>query len=387
MSARLLLLTAGFGEGHNAAARALAAAANDMVGAGSARVVDVFALARPRTNELVRRGYLGMINRAPQVWRRIYRWLDRSPRGEWLLAGLGAEVRTLATLIELERPTILCSTYPIYAFMLPRVQARLRKPLPPHFNVVTDSITINSLWWRKPCAGWFVPNSDSAEVLRDAGVPASAILTRGFPVAPFFADEQERLSPPSPAAWERPRVLYIVNSRTPAALETAFRLVAEDRWAVTCTVGRNDELRAQLEHSVAGRRGSAKILGWTSAIPRLLMTHHVVVSKAGGATTQESIAAHCPMIVNQIVPGQEEGNYELLRRHGIGALAQTPDEVMSALERAFAHDASEWRRWRAALSGISRPNAAREIVRTLLSYEQPQPAGSGRTWNPQLTSP
>ena len=32
--------------------------------------------------------------------------------------------------------------------------------------------------------------------------------------------------------------------------------------------------------------------------------------------TQEAIAARCPMIVNQIVPGQEEGNYELLRRHG-----------------------------------------------------------------------
>ena len=54
------------------------------------------------------------------------------------------------------------------------------------------------------------------------------------------------------------------------------------------------------------------------------MTHHVVVSKAGGATTQEAVAARCPMIVNQVVPGQEEGNCELLLRHGAGALATTP---------------------------------------------------------------
>ena len=30
----------------------------------------------------------------------------------------------------------------------------------------------------------------------------------------------------------------------------------------------------------------ADILGWTNRIPELLMTHHVAISKAGGATTQ-----------------------------------------------------------------------------------------------------
>jgi processive 1,2-diacylglycerol beta-glucosyltransferase len=68
------------------------------------------------------------------------------------------------------------------------------------------------------------------------------------------------------------------------------------------------------------------------------MSHHVVISKAGGATTREAIAARCPMLVSQIVPGQEEGNYELLRRHGVGALAETP--ACRAFERfAFCHRA------------------------------------------------
>ena len=33
------------------------------------------------------------------------------------------------------------------------------------------------------------------------------------------------------------------------------------------------------------------------------MTHHAVVSKAGGATTPEAINALCPMVVSQVVPG------------------------------------------------------------------------------------
>ena len=104
------------------------------------------------------------------------------------------------------------------------------------------------------------------------------------------------------------------------------------------------------------------MLGWTREIPQLLLTHHVVVSKAGGATTQEALAAGCPMVVSQIVPGQEEGNYELLRRHGIGALAQKPEVVRGVLRAAFADEGSLLGRWRAGVARLRRPLAAAEIL-------------------------
>ncbi len=366
MSARILILTAGFGEGHNAAARALAQAADERCGVGAARIVDVFALARPRLNDVVRKSYLMLINRSPALWRSAYAWLDRSPHAARAFRCLRRELKVLERIIAAEEPDVICSTYPLYAFMLAAIARRTKRTLPPHFNVVTDSISINSLWWRAACDGWFVPNADSEQVLVAGGVPRELILARGFPVSPVFADQQSRLVG-TPGPGMRPRVLYIVNSGTRGAAETALRLLEREQWDVTCTVGRNEALRARLSEAAARRSNPATIVGWTDDMPGLLLTHHVVVSKAGGATTQEAIAARCPMVVNQIVPGQEEGNYELLRRSGVGALATTPDEVVSAVERAFADDASEWRRWRASLFCLSRPNAAREIVAVLLA--------------------
>ena len=76
------------------------------------------------------------------------------------------------------------------------------------------------------------------------------------------------------------------------------------------------------------------------------------------------------MIVNQIVPGQEEGNYELLRRHGVGALAVTPEAVVRELERAFRDRGRVWSEWRAALEPLSRPEAAKEIAATLSVHTQ-----------------
>ncbi len=374
MNHRVLILTAGFGEGHNAAARALAAACDAAAGPGTALVADIFALASPRLNAVVRRSYLGLINRAPRAWSAAYAWIDRStilPGGLWMLA---RETRLLDRLIARERPAVICSTYPVYAFMLERLAANGRV-LSPHFNIVTDSISINSLWWRAPCAGWFLPNEDSADVLRRAGIDDARLHVRGFPVTDFFSAHAGEFSPPALAdAGAVPRVLYIINSGTRGAAETARRLLTATDWEITCAVGRDEPLRRQLLPLAAARRRPATILGWTDQIPRLLMTHHAVVSKAGGATTQESIAARCPMIVNQIVPGQEEGNYELLRRHGAGTLAETPDAVVAALHRAFAEEGRIWRAWRAALAPLARPDAARGIAAHVLAPSLP--AGS-----------
>ncbi|MDO8541800.1 MAG: galactosyldiacylglycerol synthase [Opitutaceae bacterium] len=361
MSSRVLILSAGFGEGHNAAARALALAWRSLHGQDTARVADVFALAAPRANAFSRCSYLWLINHAPRLWSSIYAWLDRSTLAPRALRFFRAEQRKLAKLIEAEQPHAICCTYPVYAFWLQEL-ARAGRLRVPFFNIVTDSISINSLWWRGGSAGWILPNEDSAEVLRRAGIDEARLHVLGFPVAPFFAARAPQLAPADLATGATPRVLYIVNSGTRHAAETARKLLASPRWEITCTVGRDEALRHELQQLARHRAPRTEILGWTDEMPRLLMTHHVVVSKAGGATTQEAIAARCPMIVNQIVPGQEEGNYELLRRHGIGALAETPDAVMTELQRAFDARGQVWHAWRAALEPLSRPRAAAEIA-------------------------
>lgn len=362
---RVLVVTAGYGEGHNAAARAVAAACDESRGPGTARIVDLFELSSPHLNVIARRAYLGMINRTPRLWSCAYAWMDRSVILPWSFRFLRRDLRLLSQIIGAERPGVICSTYPAYAFLLERLrrQGRLQAP---HFNVVTDSISINSLWWKAGCAGWFLPNEDSADVLLRAGIDAQRLHITGFPVTLFFSRHAADHVPPNLAAGEAPRILHIINTGTRNAEATARRLLAEADWDVTFAVGRDERLRLALERAASGRPRPAQILGWTDAIPRLLMTHHAVVSKAGGATTQESIAARCPMIVSQVVPGQEEGNYELLRRHGAGELAETPEAVVAALRRAFAGRGEVWRQWRAALLPLCRPDAARDIAKHLL---------------------
>jgi processive 1,2-diacylglycerol beta-glucosyltransferase len=182
MNARILVLSASYGEGHNAAARAVAEACDEMAGAGTAERVDVFALAKPRMNEIARKAYIAAINRTPKLWSRLYRWMDHSALLNRSLNGflLAKERAALLQVLQRQPVTCLCSTYPAYSFMIRRLR-RDGHLSAPHFTVVTDSISINSLWHRAGSDGWFVPNEDSAEAMREAGVARSRIEVTGFP--------------------------------------------------------------------------------------------------------------------------------------------------------------------------------------------------------------
>jgi len=160
------------------------------------------------------------------------------------------------------------------------------------------------------------------------------------------------------------------------AEDTAATLLRRTDWELTFAVGRDEGLYRRIERVTQGRSAPTTLLRWTDQIPLLLSTHHAVISKAGGATTQEAIAARCPMIVNQIVPGQEEGNYELLRQRGIGSLARTPEEVLGALQGAFENHGAQWNQWRERLESLARPRAAFDICKQVHSPHPMEAVGS-----------
>jgi processive 1,2-diacylglycerol beta-glucosyltransferase len=382
---RVFVLSASYGEGHNAAARGLVEAINNQAGGEAAQLLDLLALSIPRRDRWSRRGYAIAINRFPRMWSALYCWLDRAqpfPRHLWVFR---KQEELLEQLIMDERPQVICSTHPIFAFMVSRIVTR-RKISLLSYNIVTDSISINSMWWLSQCDGWFVPNEESAEVMRQAGCEEGRLHVTGFPVGAAFASDSDHRYLLDLRSGEMPRVLYIINSTSGLAEATAAALLAQRGWELTIAVGKNDALRRRIEKLAFGRTERTQVLGWSDRMPQLLMAHHVVVSKAGGATTQEAISAHCPMIVNQVIPGQEEGNCELLRRHGIGARAETPGRVVKVLQQAFSANGALWRQWYRQTVRLARPEAAKTIAAFVLNKAEGGRAISLKTL-PPTTNP
>lgn len=363
---RILILTAAFGEGHNSAARGIRDGLARVSGGDvDVRVHDLFSDTYGSANVWAREAYLGLINQWPQVWSHVYRRLDRRTEfaGKFrIFFLLKAYFRRLLRDFQ---PDVIVSVYPAYPHIMDEMGASIDRGRTKLVVVVTDSIAVNAIWYRSTTDYFVLPNEPSAAVLHTAGIAVEQTRTFGFPVSPEFAEPGVFREPPSSQSGRR--VLYLINARKAVAPELVVRLAAVGGTQLTVAVGRDRRLRKAVERiqNVAPRPFT--VVGWSEELPRLLRSSHLLISKAGGATVQEAMAAGCPMIVNHVIPGQEEGNARYLLETNCGTVATSQESVIAAVEGAFVNDAAQWREWSANIAQLSRPAAALDIARFLLS--------------------
>jgi processive 1,2-diacylglycerol beta-glucosyltransferase len=370
---KILIFTAGFGEGHNTAARNIRDAI-EHIAADEARVevLDLFDSCYGKLNDFFRKAYIAAINRTPRVWGKIYNVIDGTQFVESNMAVLTKMKRAMSDVLTQLEPDAVVSTYPIYNYVIDAIYADGRSKNFSQITVVTDSITVNSVWYRCASDYFLVANEDTAAVLRNASVPEQQIRIFGFPVTYRFAElpddrYQEGSSGPR-------RVLYLINSGKKEAPDLVHRLGKRSDIQLTVIVGRDMALRKEIEGEVASTANPVKILGWTNRMPELLTNHHLVITKAGGATVQEAIAARTPPIISQVVPGQEEGNARLIVENECGCLAPAPEAILAALDNAFANGEERLKTWLSNIAKLSKPDASLQIARFILETAVPENA-------------
>ena len=114
----ILILTAGFGDGHNAAAQNVREALEQISPETEVTVADLFERSYKRLNTIARKAYLGVVRYAPSLWSALFKVIDRTP---WLTDGsaaLGRMQRSLVDLVEEIQPDCVVSTYPTYGQLI-----------------------------------------------------------------------------------------------------------------------------------------------------------------------------------------------------------------------------------------------------------------------------
>lgn len=349
---RILIVTAGYGEGHNSAARGLASA---LEGRAEVLVVDPCAEGAPELNEVLRHGYRTMTTYSPAVWDWVYRATERHDFSKETFNVLRKPEGALAEKIESFEPDAIISTYPLYPYFIERLRKRGRwKGLV--FTVVTDSIEINNAWLQAPTDYWLVTDGVTRRKMMAKGLPEGKVIETGFPVAPLFRSLEPLTSTSSTDPF---RVLYFTTGRKPQLSSVAQPILECEGTSLTMVLGGNVRRLYRAAREIKKEYpGRVRILGWSRKIPTHLCSHHLAVGKAGGATVHESIAASTPMLIHHLVPGQEEGNLELLRSIGGGDLADTPEKLKAKMQELLSNDCQEWKRWKRNLAKYSRPNSA-----------------------------
>src|SRR2546425_51940 len=181
---RVLILTASYGSGHNAAAQSLSAA---FAAAGvSVTVVDHFRdLVHPAFDRVSRGLYAAILRRAPMVWGLAYGIGDRlSSDSRWAFGMPCLGASRLGQLLDTMKPDAVVSVHATPTVALSTL-AREGRRIPPHTTVVTDFVAHNQ---------WIAPGVDrycvaAQEVKHEfvaRGIVPDRVVVTGVPVRAGF---------------------------------------------------------------------------------------------------------------------------------------------------------------------------------------------------------
>jgi processive 1,2-diacylglycerol beta-glucosyltransferase len=334
----------------------------------------------PRFERATRILYEFLLRRMRFAWGLAYDLGDRISSDSPLAFGMTQVGTTrLARLLADDAPDAVVTVHATPAVAMSTLVARGQR-VPPHTTVVTDFVAHDQ---------WIAPRIDrycvaAEEVRHDfiaRGIPGDRVLVTGVPVREAFetpidpADARARLG----LASTTPVVLAMAGSDGRLGrLRDVARLLAGWRRPVQGIVvaGRDESLLATLRHVTAGT--NVRTIGYAHDVATLMAASDLLVTKAGGMTIAEALAADLPLLIYGSLPGQERRNERFASRTGIALVARSRRDLTTSLERALEDpQLLDDLRWR--IRRMRRPDATRTIVAAVLGDGVERQARRGTT--------
>ena len=364
---KVLILTAGFGNGHNAAAFSVRDGLETVSEDVQVEVLDLFHLCYGKMNEIIKTLFLGIVQYAPKLWEGMYSVLDRTSLLEKQMGSFTKLRETLRDIIKTTEPDVVVTTYPAYNYVIDAIYKDHQQRPFKLITIITDSITVNSVWYGAGSDYYVVANGLTADMLLKARVPNKMILTFGFPVSPRFATLAKEQPTDAALTPNTPRrIFYMIHHGKKKAGSIIEQMLKIPNTHLTIACGADAGLKGRLIDRTSRFVDRVRVVGWTNQIPEILAASHVVITKAGGAIVQEALAASCPIIVNQVLPGQEEGNARLIELLGIGGIAADDARLLQLVRSSFESNGELWSKWKKASLQHSRPGASLRIAEFIL---------------------
>ena len=369
---RVLILTASYGSGH---ARAAGVLAEEFRRAGAIpTVVDHFRdLVHPKFDQWSRALYYSMLRRAPALWGGAY-WLgDQISVSSPFMLGLNrVGARKLRRLLRAQRFDQAVSVQPTPAAALSYLRSR-GEPTPPHTTVFTDFVA-HTQWIHPHVDRYCVPAEEIAHELTAKGLPREDVVVTGIPVAREFLQQPDR-APARLALGLSPRlpVLLFMDGSGGGfgRLEEAARAVLgmEQPFQAVFVTGHERGLEARLRRLADGHENRVKVFGFVDHIRELMAAADFLVTKAGGLTLAEALAAELPVICFGSLPGQETRNERFAAMSGVGLVAGSGAQLQRVIAAAL-RDPVLLRDIRERIGLYRRPRAAQDIVGLVLGDQR-----------------
>jgi UDP-N-acetylglucosamine:LPS N-acetylglucosamine transferase len=339
---RVLILSADVGEGHAAAARALAKQIDSSPEPAEVTVIDGLAAMGPLLQPVVEDGYRVQLRFFPWTYTVVYWMLERVAPirvlARKLLCLFGS--RPLARRIDEHEPDVVVSTYPAVTVVLARLRRTQMVDCP---TVATITDLTGLFFWAQPGIDThLVMYGESLSSVERIAGEGSARLVRPLISSEFLDERSQSASRHALDLPEQGRLVVVSGGGWGVGdIEGAVREIASipDVSAIVCLAGRNEQLYGRLSEDFADEP-RVRVYGFTDRMPEILAAADALVHSTGGVTCLEAKATGTPVVSYGLPVGHARLNTRAMADLGLLRLANDTDELRAHVQACFAehHD-------------------------------------------------
>jgi processive 1,2-diacylglycerol beta-glucosyltransferase len=325
------------------------------------RIEDSYEYAALVVSRVVANGYLRMVKTIPQMYRYIYDRAERATEVGRVRAWAQAfTAENLRPLMVRERPDAVVCTHAFPCGAMAEYKRRY-SDAPPVTAIVTD-FAVHGFWIHRNIDRYVVATQEMRRALLARGVLPRAVAVTGIPIRPEFARRaeaisalRERLDLPQ----DRAVALLMGGGLGIAPLERMLRELNDVRTPLAAVVmaGRNARAERRLKETAESVGYPVRALRFVDNVYDYMHAADVLVTKPGGLSSAEALAARVPMVLCKPLPGQEERNARVLVSAGAALPAVKPGELAKTVESVLQLPALR-ERMQDAAGRLARPDAA-----------------------------
>ena len=379
---KVLILTADAGFGHRSAAIAVAAALEEKYSEDT--IVEIVnPLDDIRVPNFLRDSqsdYTKWVRHVPELYQLGYEASDSLLPTTILENSLVVLlIDAMRGILEASNPDIILTTYPLYQSTLTTLfrSKRFRVPL---YTSITDLSTVHRMWFHRRVDGCLVPNNLVADLATNCGMPIEKINITGIPVHPnVVRDSRPKSEIRQELGWKAdvPTVLAVSSKRVDRMVDT-LNIINHYGGKVQLAVVAGKDERLLQEVNQFEWHIPVKIYDFVENMPDLMHAADMIICKAGGLIVTESLACALPMILIEIIPGQETGNAEYVTALGAADLAESPIAVLECLDHLLMNDQTVLRQRAKNAARIGQPRSAYKVAEILHQALEKTPSQSTR---------
>jgi processive 1,2-diacylglycerol beta-glucosyltransferase len=359
---KILILTCEMGKGHISASNAILDALHKTYGYDyDVELIDFMEFMNSAISKIGQKTYDGSVKFMPLFYKLFY----ESTNKKWPVKLLNQVnypfvLSKLKKFFEEKNPALIISTFPLWDYVTAQVWKKINKNAK-FISIVTDSTSIHKFWIIADIDYHIVCNKDTGYVLEKYGVKKEEIKVLGFPVRLDFLEKPDHNAFLNKYSFDakKPTILFLPTAQSANKNVKLMKDLMADRdsYNIVVITGRDSTIKTKLEKIIKGSK--VLLLGWTNNMPEFIQNADIVITKAGGATVMECIAAAKPIIITSVIPGQEKGNADLVMEYELGIIL---DKKGKNLQKGLKQILSSYDRYQKNLLAQSRPDAAIKIA-------------------------